>query len=309
MAQRRFSSALSIILSLAIAATLAVKLWPESKDVLRRIKLPQTEQPATPKPAPLSVAVVRLPPPPPPAKPPPAPKARPASVAVTPLKPTLPTRQPTLAPAPAPVPVKAMVTPLKPEPRPLPPEKPRPASVKIDKAIAAEGRTLLRLLEHGKGPTIEIAWPSHPADRERLFGYLVGCLGMRVALMDGEKGFYLASGLAGAVSEINLDRFSGFMRHPSGRRSAAETRLIASIRARHNNSVATPVRLFPRIVDAALLGGLNKVVGTAYGTARNIQARYQQDRHGLYISRIRVDGHAIVGKILLSKRRCANSGV
>lgn len=202
-----------------------------------------------------------------------------------------------------------MVTPLKPEPRPLPPENPKPAAVKIDKTITAEGRTLLRLLEHGKGPTIEIAWPSRAAERARLFGYLRGCLGMRVALMDGDKGFYLASGRAGAVSELNLDLFSGFMRYPSGRRPAAENKLIATIRARHNNSGAVPVRLFPRSVDAALLGGLNKAVGTSYSAAKYIQARYRRVGRGLYIADIRVDGRAVAGKILLSNRRCANSGV
>ncbi|NQU71083.1 MAG: hypothetical protein HQ514_11070, partial [Rhodospirillales bacterium] len=175
--------------------------------------------------------------------------------------------------------------------------------------IAAEGRTLLRLLEHGEGPTIEIAWPSRAAARARLFGYLLGCLGMRVALMDGGKGFYLASGPAGSASELNLDRFSGFMRTPSGRMSDAETRLVASIRARHFIRNATPVRLFPRSVDAALLGGLNMAVGQSYGAARIIHARYRRDASGLYITDISVDGRKVPGKILLSNRRCFNSGV
>lgn len=307
MIRRRFLSALSVILSLAVAATLFAPLWPHSPNVPRRAERSQTEQPAPPKLAPLSVAVIRLPPPPSPSPARPLeakPIPKPATMAVTPLKPTPPARRP--------IPVQAAkpeVRPLKPEPRPLPPKRPKPDSVKIDKTITAEGRTLLRLLEHGKGPTIEIAWPSRAAERARLFRYLRGCLGMRVALMDGEKGFYLASGQAGVVSELNLDRFSGFMRHPSGRMSAVENRLIASMRARHNNSGAVPVRLFPRIVDAALLGGLNKAVGASYGAAKYIQARYRRVGRGLYIDDIRVDGRAVAGKILLSNRRCANSGV
>jgi hypothetical protein len=237
---------------------------------------------------------------------------------VTPLKPV-----PVAAakPRPAPAVEKPVVTPLKPEPRPQPPVRPSKRSkpdtpptppsptVKIDKAVAAEGRTLLRLLEHGEGPVIEIAWPSGADARTRLFGYLRNCLGMRVALMDGENGFYLASGRPGVATRLNLDRYSGFMRYPAGRVSNAERRLVASIRARHGMAGATPVRLFPRTVDAALLGGLNAAVGETYAAAKSIRASYRRDSGGLYVSNLRVDGRKVGGRILLSNRRCSHSGV
>lgn len=308
--RRTRAAVLSVVLSLAVAVTLAVASWPEDSPVRR----PEPAPRAQPLAAPLSVAMVRLPPPPPPEllrERPPEPVE---AVAITPLKPAAP---PALASAKPPVkpPIKPELTPLKPEPRPAPPAKPRPPAVKIDQAIAAEGRTLLRLLEHGEGPAIEIAWPSRAAARASLFGYLRGCLGMRVALMDGGydggsgKGFYLASGPAGSASELNLDRFSGFMRTPSGRMPDAETRLVASIRDRHGIRNARPVRLFPRSVDAALLGGLNMAVGQSYGAARVIHARYRRDASGLYVTDISVDGSKVPGKILLSNRRCSNSGV
>jgi hypothetical protein len=306
-AKRTLGAVLSVVLSLAVAVTLVVASWPEDSPARR----PEPAPRAKPLAAPLSVAMVRLPPPPLPS--PPFPLAPVAVVvkAITPLKP----------PAKAEVkpPVQTILTPLRPEPRPAQRAKPKPQpkspAVKIDKAVAAEGRTLLRLLEHGEGPAIEIAWPSRAAARARLFGYLRGCLGMRVALMDSGndggsgKGFYLASGPAGSASELNLDRFSGFMRTPSGRMPDAETRLVASIRDRHLIGNAMPVRLFPRSVDAALLGGLNMAVGQSYGAAKIIHARYRRDASGLYVTDISVDGSKVPGKILLSNRRCSNSGV
>lgn len=310
-------AALSVALSLVVAVTLVVASQPDDDNAPRKTHR-LIQAPPPPKVDSLAVAMVRLPPPPEPspkpeivppkAQPAPIPpKAQPAPIKVTPLKPTAPP-----APVQVAAPAKITVTPLKPVSRPAPipdPATPKPPAVKINKSVAAEGRTLLRLLEHGKGPAIEIAWPSRAKERARLFAYLRGCLHMQVALMDGDRGFYLASGPAGSASDLNLDRFSGFMRRPSGDMSRAETRLIAAIRARHGKYRAVPVRLFPRRVDAALLGGLNMVVGKSYGAGKNIRARYRRDGRGLYVTDIRVDGRAVPGRILLSNRQCADSGV
>lgn len=48
-----------------------------------------------------------------------------------------------------------------------------------------KGRTLLRILEHGDGPEIQITWPKSSRERDRLFDLLVRCYGVRVALMGG----------------------------------------------------------------------------------------------------------------------------
>jgi len=99
------------------------------------------------------------------------------------------------------------------------------------------------------------------------------------------------------------------MRYPSGRISRIEDKLIGVIRARHGINRATPVRLFPRSVDAALLGGLNAAVGELYGSAKSIQGRYRREGARLYVINIKVDGRAAAGRILLSNRRCTKSGV
>lgn len=315
---KHIGSTLSIALSLAIALALAAMLWPDPADRQRALKQPDAVRQKIET---LSVATIHLPSPPPPSqperKPPKAtpstaqpPAADPAPMVVSPLKP-MPVATPSSQPVPSPV--KATVMPLKPESKPKSraskPRKPPAPTVKINKTIAAEGRTLLRLLEHGKGPAIEIAWPAAVGARARLFGYLRNCLGVRVALMDGENRFYLASGRPGVATRLNLDRYSGFMRYPSGRVSNAERRLAAMIRDRHGMASATSVRLFPRKVDAALLGGLNAAIGESYVGAKSIRASYRRDGRGLYVSNLRVDGRKIRGRILLSNRRCSNSGV
>ena len=40
------------------------------------------------------------------------------------------------------------------------PTKPKVITIVADKKVTREGRVLLKLLEHGDGPAIEIAWPA-----------------------------------------------------------------------------------------------------------------------------------------------------
>ena len=114
------------------------------------------------------------------------------------------------------------------------------------------GRQLLRILEHGEGPVIEIAWPRSSAQRERLHGVLQRCHGMRLALIDRAGGLYLDAGPRGNKWPIDLDRFSGFVRRPNGHITSAERRDAERVaRYHHGLPATTPVRLFPRAADAA----------------------------------------------------------
>ncbi len=67
------------------------------------------------------------------------------------------------------------------------------------------------------------------------------------------------------------------------------------IRDRYGMASATPVRLFPRKVDAVLLGGLNAAIGESYVGAKSIRASYRRDGRGLYVSNLPVDGRKIRG--------------
>jgi hypothetical protein len=168
-------------------------------------------------------------------------------------------------------------------------------------ALVEQGRVLLRMLEHGRGPAIELAWPDRAGDQEQLYQTLRDCLGMRVALRDGAGRLYIANSPTGQAWRPNIDRYSGFARQPTGRLAAAERRDILNIGQHHNLSRQTrAIRIFPRRVDAQLLGGLRRLVGERYGRAHNIRAKYRLFADGVTIMGILVDGRSIAGGVALA---------
>jgi hypothetical protein len=266
-------------------------------------------------------AVIRLPPPPPPPQALREPKQRAVTKprAVEPLKRTVATK-PTSDPATKEaVRTKSLIKPLKPaKPAPPPLVKPRPRpkpapavmpSPKPSKAFAEAivdgarnikaGRALLRLLEHGQGPTIEIAWPQQADARRALYRQLTQCYGVKPAVLAGGTKLYAYAGAAGQAWSIDMDRFSGFIRSPRGEAIAAEARVFSSIADRHGLTDWRPVRVFPRHVDAALLGGIGAVLGPLYKSARQIRAAYRWDRARLILTDFAVDGRRLSGAVTL----------
>jgi len=171
----------------------------------------------------------------------------------------------------------------------------RPSAPEVRK-----GRKLLKLLEYGKGPTIEIIWPRNEAERARLFGYLSACYGMQTALLNGNGQLYIEDGHRGRSWDINLDRFSGFVRRPDGIITPAERRAVEKVRHYHGLiPAAHVVRIFPRVVDAALLGGLKRLIGDAYARARTIRGHYRITPGGLVVEAINYDSRNVLGAISL----------
>lgn len=166
----------------------------------------------------------------------------------------------------------------------------------------ADGRRLLRLLEHGSGPSVELAWPARSSDRVQLYQRLRACYGMQVALLDRDDRIFIAEGAPGSAWEINRDRYSGFIRRPSGSLSDEERDAAKRIRDHHDGlPLARPIRVFPRRVDALLLGGLRQVVGADYGKVRTIRARYRLVGKRLFLEEITADGGRVAGRVNLSK--------
>jgi hypothetical protein len=195
---------------------------------------------------------------------------------------------------------------LKPKTAPIP-EPPRPSqagTITPTRATRREGRTLLRLLEHGEGPAIEIAWPANEGTRDRLYRKFRECFGMRNAVMTTEGRLYGETGPSGTPWAINLDRYSGFVRHPAGRSITAERARARDISARHGID-GRSVRVFPRNVDAVILGGLQQVIGGAYKNAKTITATYTKHRGRLVLGAVRVNGRPRKGAVDISavKRR------
>ena len=180
-----------------------------------------------------------------------------------------------------------------------------PAKIDASAKAATFGRVALRILEHGEGPEIEIAWPYSARASNRLYRHFSACYGMKTAVMDGSGRLYTAAGGA-RPWHINLDRYSGFVRQVSGRLSPEEASELSALQ-RLRNSKVFPVRIFPRSVDARLLHGLGQLLGKSYQTKRRIRASYRMTGLGVSIGQISADGKTIAGEIILQPvtRRCA----
>lgn len=162
------------------------------------------------------------------------------------------------------------------------------------------GRTLLRLLEHGQGPQIELAWPADAVARANLFRHLTACHGMRVALLRHDGAIFLADGPRDLARQIDRDLYSGYARAPAGALADDERALIARIRGRHDLGLDTsPIRIFPRRFDADLLSGLRALIGPGYANSRKLHGRYVLGASGLSVRGIVADGRAVAGIISL----------
>lgn len=207
------------------------------------------------------------------------------------------------------------LTPLQPQPEIKQAQNPNPlANVEEMKMEGKEdnqnnlrqGRALLKILEHGKGPGIEITWPANAQQRENLYQLLHRCFGMRTAMINSSGLLFRHDTPAGEAWRPNLDRFSGFIRQPEGYLARQEARDAEQIAQHHHfGTEAQPVRIFPRRSDALLLGGLQQLLGAEYATARQIQGVYEINGENLFISSIRKDNRPVAGRIHLTPpQRC-----
>ena len=279
MNRRRTSGLLSVGLSLALATMLAARFLPANRAAPPAVtvtppmalKAPAATRPIVLPPPPLSA----VPPPPKPAEPP---RARPRIVPLQAM----------------PEPTAAKTASPKPKTNP-------PVAAPLDPNELSRGRALLRILEHGAGPSVEIAWPEGAADRDRLFRVFRDCFAMEMALMDRDGRLYTLEGPPRQAWAINMDRYSGFVRQPAGRLTVTETRRAREIRRHHGGlGDAAMVRLFPRRVDALLLGGLRRLIGGGYGNGATIRAAYRLSSGRVGVNGVRIDGRPIPGRLDLS---------
>jgi hypothetical protein len=126
------------------------------------------------------------------------------------------------------------------------------------------------------------------------------------AILDDEDRLFRASDPPGRSWAPNRDRYSGFVRQVSGQRVEAEKRILARIRAHHRIAAGRPVRLFPRDIDAMLLGGLRRTIDTRYARSAAIRAHYALSGGIVRVSGIAVDDRPIPGSIPL-RPACGNA--
>jgi len=249
-----------------------------------------------------------------PIKPQPKPqRLEPKETEFTPLKPIVKKKALPLVEKTFSEPIKAPLKPtLKPikikptqvsKPKSRPQKRPKSPGVVdgTDPTMVRSGRVMLKLLEHGSGPKIEIIWPAQSRYREALFRTFTRCYGMIVAVMDAKGGLFVADGAPRRPWKINLDRYSGFVRQSAGRDTGAQHQAVRQIRARHRSVAGGPaIRVFPRTMDAVLLGGLKKLVGAGYAKSGTIKADYRLRGNQVIVERVRIDGNQISGRIDLS---------
>jgi hypothetical protein len=166
---------------------------------------------------------------------------------------------------------------------------------------AKNGRTLLRILEAGKGPSVTLSWPSDQSGREIVYALLKKCYAMKTVVYVKNSGLYRRDDPSGSTWKLNTDAMSTFIRQPSGGFSDEEAEIITSINMRHSLRSGVPVRIFPRSVDASLLGGIRRLVGSRYSAAKTITADYFASGEGIGLTNIGVDDVNIPGRFVLPK--------
>ena len=316
--------------AVTIGLALVLIVLSQKPDASETSKPPEPETPVaetTPAKSPALQAAVVLPPPPaalsgpPPASPrteraPLKPRTVEVPAETVEIKPLKPRPQPVPAEAaspPAPEPVPALdntsvgQVPTRPETTPptAPAPAPAPAPAVNNPPVAAtpqtltEGRALLKMLDAGKGPVIEIAWPQEPVDRSHLYRLLTSCYGMQTAILANGSALYVTDSEPGQAWQVNRDAISGFIRKPSGAITEAERSIVTRIRTRHGLATGDTVRLFPRDVDAVMLGGLGRIVGPGYLKYRTIRARYRLVGDRIAVVDLRVDGIDRPGQVAL----------
>ncbi len=177
--------------------------------------------------------------------------------------------------------------------------------LRTDGAVQRRGRVLLQLLESGTGPNVIIAWPSAADEQERLAAVLARCYGMELALLRRDNTVLRAADPPGTSRPLDLDRWSRFPRAPSGVVTAFERSIEADLRRHHRAAGglfdSRPVRLFPREVDAALLGGLEALLGRDYAEAKEIHLAYELRDATVRLVDLRRDGAPVPGALALPK--------
>ncbi len=130
---------------------------------------------------------------------------------------------------------------------------------------------------------------------------------MRIAVIDGKGNVFKGRSRRGRAWSVNQDLYSGFVRQSSSGEIWDEQLAAKRIRDHHGLENAATVRLFPRQVDAFLLGGFKALVGNNYSQAKHIQAHYRVSGWRVFVGDITIDSRPVRGRVDLSGgaiRRC-----
>ena len=168
------------------------------------------------------------------------------------------------------------------------PQKTKVVDVSKHQSHASE--QMLQQVEAGKGPSIEINWPSAANQRKALFSTLVDCLGVGLGVL-----------VNGNVTPIHDSgrQYSRLVRMVGGKMVEREARFH---RQSGINGIA--VRLFPRHLDSRLLAGLASISSQPLSKYSQVQGVYVLNGGSLWVKNIYFDGKLHQGNILLARGAC-----
>ena len=170
-----------------------------------------------------------------------------------------------------------------------------------------KGRVLLKKLEYGKGPQVEVSWPKELAQKQELYSVFTKCFGMKTAGLNSSNQLFVKSSGGNRALTLNMDTTSGFIREIHGDISRSERGEIIRIEQKHPyQTFESFVRIFPRHVDASLLQGLHLVLGDVFPKAKQIKASYRLTGYDVEVFEVSADTQMFPGSFHLRRnaRKC-----
>lgn len=150
--------------------------------------------------------------------------------------------------------------------------------------------------ESGKGPVIELHWPSKLIEREQLYTYLHQCQGMRLAILVQQRAILLEK------EAKDSGGLSGVARLVSGPLSQHERHLLQQA-----EQSGEPLRLLPASFDRKVIQALKQAQGNKLEQVRSISAHYRLNGQQLTLEGIWLDGKQLPGVVLPLASGCQNS--
>ena len=142
---------------------------------------------------------------------------------------------------------------------------------------------------------LELFWPEDAADRGNIAQILRQCFGMTTGYLTADRNLYYIRNQSVVTANRNL--YSPYSRLSQSPADPIEAGNIQTLKTELGQG--TPLRIFTKIGDSYIIGGLMKAAGTHDLNGR-ITATYALDKGRLYLTRININGNAASAKIALS---------
>tara|TARA_E500000178_G_C16995089_1_gene742745 strand:- start:1577 stop:2071 length:495 start_codon:yes stop_codon:yes gene_type:complete len=142
---------------------------------------------------------------------------------------------------------------------------------------------------------LELFWPQSSSERKNIAQILRQCFGMTAAYLTSDQTLYHIRNQD--IERANRNLYSPYSRLSQTPADTAEADAIGTLSARLGQG--TPLRLFTKIGDSYIIGGIMSAAGTPKLDGR-INATYSINQGKLFLSQIHINGRLISGKVMLS---------